>query len=393
MNRVRVKIRSVVLLLCVLSASAALSGCRGKAPAKQALLPVVTVAPPFKQPVTDYLEFTGNADASETVQLQARVSGFLTKAAFKDGDFVKQGDLLFEIEPEPYAAKVKLAQAAVAGAAAELQRATLEYNRQLDLVKKNAVAVADVEKWRAQRDNAQAALDQNQAQLDIANIDLSYTQVRAPFDGRVDRRLKDPGNLVGAGEATLLTTIYHVLPIYVYFSINEKDLVKIRQRPAASDKPVVFGAIEGDQGYPMQGYIDYAASAVDPGTGTLQLRAVFENPAMGRLPKVLPGMYVRLRLPVNQRPEALLVPDAAIGVDQAGSYVLVAGADDLVDKKPVTTGARAGELRVIESGLNGDERVVVNGFQQARPGSKVKPVPVPAQAPADQQAQQQGKQQ
>jgi RND family efflux transporter MFP subunit len=369
--------------LFLLVGAAFLSGCGDKA-STPLPIPEVTTALPVKQPVTDYLEFTGNAQGSAVVDLKARVSGFLTKVNFQDGDLVKEGDLLFEIEPEPYAAGVKLAQAQVGSAQAELQRATLEYNRQLELIKKNAVSVSEVEKWKAQRDAMQASLEKSQAQLEQAQIEYGYTQIKAPFDGRVDRRLKDTGNLVGAGEATLLTTIYRTNPIYVYFSINEKDLVKVRRPKTKNsvEKQVIYAEIEGEEGFPHKGRVDFGATAVDTSTGTLLLRAVLENPRFGMMPKILPGMFVRLRAPVAERPEAILVPDRSIGMDQSGRFVLAAGQGDVVDKKPVKTGALVGSLRVIEEGLNGDERIIVSGMQQARPGSRVKPVEQAAQGAA-----------
>lgn len=362
-----------------MAAAAALTfcaGCGGKEGPKAAPVPEVTVTQPVKQPVTDYLEFTGNAQASEMVQLEARVSGFLTKVNFKDGDWVKRGDLLFEIEPEPYAAKLTLAQAAIVAADAELLRANIEYNRQADLAKQKAVAVSEVDKWRAQRDSAQAKLDQAKSEVVLAQIELGYTQVRAPFDGRVDRRLKDPGNLVGVGGPTLLTTIYRMDPIYAYFSINEKDLVKVRKPRMQIDaeKLKVFGGIEGEEGYPHEGVLDFGSSALDPSTGTLLLRAVFDNPPFALMPKILPGMFLRLRIPVSQREQAVMVPDRSVGVDQSGRFVLVVTKEGIVDKKPVKTGVLQSGLRVIDEGLAGDEAIIVSGFQQARPGSKVKAV-------------------
>jgi RND family efflux transporter MFP subunit len=378
--------RNCVALFCFVAAAAICAiGC-GKEGPKAMPVPEVTVVQPAKQPVTDFLEFTGNAQASDTVQLQARVSGFLTKVNFKDGDWVKQGDLLFEIEPELYAARLALAEAAVVSAQAELLRATIEYNRQADLAKQKAVAVSEVDKWRAQRDSAQAKLDQAKSEVEIGRINLSYTQVRAPFDGRLDRKLKDAGNLVGAGEPTLLTTIYHMNPIYAYFSINEKDFVKVRAPRKDGDpaQAVVFAGTEGEDGYPHQGVIDFGSSSLDPNTGTLLLRGVFDNPAFAEMPKILPGMFVRLRVPVGQREQAVLVPDQALGVDQGGRYVLTVTSQEIVDKKPVKTGALVNGLRVIEQGLVGDESVIVAGLQQARPGAKVKPVQQEAQGSAPQ---------
>ena len=366
---------SCLLLIGVfICALGTLSACKDKGEAKSVVVPEVTVVKPSIKPVTDYLDFTGNAVASDTVQLQARVPGFLTKVNFKDGAWVKGGDVLFEIEPETYEAQVKLAEAALAAAQAELARANSEYNRQLDLVKQRAVAVADVEKWKAQRDAMQAAVYKAQAELDIAQIQYSYTRVKAPFDGRVDRSLKDPGNLVGASESTLLTTIYRMDPVYGYFSINEKDLVRVRTPGKADAKRPVSAAIEGESGYPHQGFIDFGSSSLDTNTGTMQLRGVFDNPHYADMPKILPGMFLRLRVPVGERAQAVWVPNRAIGIDQGGRYVLTVDAKDTVEKKAVTAGALVDGMQVIEEGLKGDESIVVNGLQQARPGTKVKAV-------------------
>ncbi|HQH27569.1 MAG TPA: efflux RND transporter periplasmic adaptor subunit [Oligoflexia bacterium] len=351
------------------------AGCGSDSAPKSLPVPEVTVEKPAQRPVTDYLEFTGNAEASDKVELRARVSGFLTKVNFRDGDLVKEGDLLFEIEPEPYAARLKLAESQIAGAQAELQRAVLEYNRQAELVKQKAVAVSEVEKWKAQRDAAQAKLNSVQAEVDLARIQFGYTEIRAPFDGRVDRSLKDPGNLVGVGEATLLSTIYRMDPIYAYFSINEKDFVKVRRPPETADTPVkVFLGGEGEEGYPHEGEIDFGSTALDESTGTMLLRGVFTNPPFGKRHKMVPGMFVRLRVPVKERSSAILVSDRAVGVDQSGRFVLTVSADGVVDKKPVKVGALSDGLRVVEEGLNGDESVIVRGIQQARPGGKVKPI-------------------
>ncbi len=354
-----------------------LPACGGKGEQKSLPVPEVSTVKPTVQTVTEYLDFTGNTQATSAVQLEARIPGFLTKVNFKDGDWVKEGDILFEIEPDSYAAKLQLAEAAVAASQAELLRASSEYNRQLDLVKQKAVAVADVEKWKAQRDGAQAAVSQAEASLALAKIQYSYTQVRAPFDGRVDRRLKDPGNLVGVSGPTLLTTIYNMEPIYAYFSINEKDLVRVRRtEQQVGEKIPVAGAIEGESGYPHQGYIDFGSTSLDAGTGTMLLRGVFENPRTALvLPKILPGMFMRLRVPVGERPQAVLVPEKAVGMDQGGRYVLVVDAQNTVNKMPVKGGTLIDGLLLIDEGLKGDEAVIVNGLQQARPGTKVKAIP------------------
>lgn len=340
----------------------------------------VTVSRPEQRPVTDYLLLTGNTQAFESVDLRARVKGFLTSINFKDGEVVKKGKVLFVIERRPYEAKLELAEANLAAARAHLARATQEYKRQLYLIKRNATAQSEVEKWRAERDAAAAEVQQGQADVELARINLSYTEVRAPFDGRIDRHLVDAGNLVGAGEATQLATITRLDPIYTYFNLNERDLIRIMARNRKEGKengegrnvPVDLG-IAGEKGYPTVGKLDFASTSVNPGTGTLLLRGIFDNPLRGDVPKLLPGMFVRIRIPYERRNKALLVPDRALGVDQGGHYVLVVNSQNVVEQRSVTIGQLIGPMRVINEGLQGNEWVVVNGLQFARPGVKVAP--------------------
>lgn len=340
--------------------------------------PEVTVAEPVRRPVTDYLEITGNTQAVESVELKARIEGFLASVNFKDGDIVRKGQLLFVIEPAPYEARLRLAEASVNEAGAELARAEEEYARQLRLIKQAATAQAEVEKWRAQRDAAKAAVDEARANAEINRINLSYTHVTAPFDGRIGRRLVDPGNLVGSGgQATKLAVIERLDPIYAYFNVNERDVLELKERQRAKGSPdyreravPIFLGLQTDQNYPLEGQIDFAAVGVDPGSGTLQVRGVFANPKN----VLLPGLFVRLRVPLEQREDALLVSERALGVDQGGPYVLVVNAGDVVEQRSVRTGALVEGLRVIEEGLKPDDRVVVNGIQRARQGAKVTPV-------------------
>ncbi len=349
--------------------------------------PEVTVSQPIKKAVTEYIELTGNTQSFEQVALMGRVEGYLTSIKFKDGDIVKKGDLLFVIEPPPYEAKVKQAEASLAMADATLVRSTLEYNRQLQLIKQNATAQSTVEQWRAQRDADEATVQQNKANLEVARINLSYTQVRAPFTGRIDRHLVDVGNLVGAGQATQLALIYRLDPIYAYFNINERDLVRLmqRERERSEGKPntqgddedvPVYLAIEKEEGFPHEGRLDFAATSLDPGTGTLLMRGIFDNPILpGGAPALLPGMFVRIRIPVHVRKHALLVSERALGVDQGGRYLLVVNNQNVVEQRTVTVGQlEDGGMRVIKHGLQGDEWVVVNGIQRTRPGATVKAI-------------------
>ncbi len=341
--------------------------------------PKVTVTHPLVQPLTEYLELTGNTQAVELVQLKARVKGFLTQIGFKDGDVVKKDATLFVIEPPPYEAKVKLAEANVASAKARLLRASQEYKRQQQLIKQSATSQSEVEKWQAAQDAAQASLDEAKANLEIAKINLGYTVIKAPFLGRVDRHLVDIGNLVGSGEATLLSTIYRLDPIYAYFNINEKDLVRAMEKDKEDGKRdlapfPVYLAIEGEQGYPHKGKLDFAATVVDSSTGTLLLRGIFDNPLEDLMPKMLPGMFVRVRIPIDTLPEALFVSERSLGVDQGGAYLLVVNDKNVVEQRSVRTGPRVKGMRAIMGGLKKEDRVVVNGIQRARPGAHVTPV-------------------
>ena len=340
--------------------------------------PSVTVGQPLKQQVTDYLELTGSTQPSLTATLNARVEGYLQSVNFKDGSFVKKGDLLFVIEPEPYEAKVKQQQANVEQQQALLENATSEYQRQQRLVKQNATSEADVEKWRANRDSYQASLDAAKANLELAQINLGYTQVKAPFDGRIGRHLVDPGNLVGAsGAPTKLATIDALDPMYAYFNVSENDVLRIRAslrerglaRPGVETTVPVEVGLQTEEGYPHKGRLDFIDTGVDPSTGTLLIRAVLPNADR----TFLPGLFVRIRVPYQRRDNALLVSDRAVGVDQSGRYVLVVNKENVVEQKPVQVGQLIDGMRVIDKGVTAQDWVVIDGLQRAIPGAKVTP--------------------
>jgi RND family efflux transporter MFP subunit len=338
--------------------------------------PQVTVSQPVLQPVTDYLEFTGNTQAINTVQLRARVQGYLEKVFFQDGDLVKKDQLLFLIQPNTYEAKLQQAEAQVLQQKASHDYAVIQVARYTKLVQQKAAAQSDLDNWRFQRDSSQAAIVAAEANRDLAKLDLSYTKVTAPFDGRIDRRLKDPGNLVGAGEFTLLAEVNQIDPIYVYFTINESDLLRVMGKTGRATvqsqriKVPLFLGLANEVGYPRQGYLDFAAISLTPTTGTLQLRGIFPNPDF----KILPGLFARVRAPiVGPEKTALLVPEAAIGYDQLGSYVLVVDDQNVVQRRSVKLGVQKEERRVIESGLQGEEWVITNGLLRAIPGRPVTP--------------------
>jgi multidrug efflux system membrane fusion protein len=354
------------------------AGCKPENVYKPPPPPIVNVGQAVRQTVTDYLYVTGNAQSVNFVNLVARVDGYLDSYNFKDGTIVKQGELLFVIEPEPYEAKLRQAQASVETERAALLQAQLEYERQLRLIKDSATSQANVEKWRAQRDSAKADVDNALANEDIARINLGYTRVLAPFDGRIGQHLVDPGNLVGNGTATKLATLEQLDPIYVYFNLNEIDVERVRESLRATGKTIaqlppipIFIGLQTEQGYPHQGTLDFVATGIDPNSGTLQARAIVPNGDLIHV--LLPGAFVRVRVPVGKKPDALLISDRAVGTDQTSRYVLVIDKDNVVQQRQVEIGTLINGMRVITKGLTTDDWVVTDGIQRAIPGSKVNP--------------------
>ncbi len=338
--------------------------------------PAVDVGLPVQRTITRYLEATGNTAPIKSVDLVARVQGVLEAISYQDGTFVKQGTSLFTIEPQTYKLKLEQAQAAEAGAQALLKQAEADYKRQADLVTRQAVSQATLDQSTANRDNAQANLLQAQVNTKIAAVNYGYTDVTAPFDGIVSAHMVSVGELVGASSPTQLATIVALDPIYVNFNVNEQDVLRVRAEArrrglTASDLkqlPVEIG-LQSETGYPHKGKLDYAAPTINQSTGTLPVRGLLPN--ADRV--LLPGYYVRVRVPFDRQQDALLVPDVALGSDQAGRYLLVVNGDNVVEQRKVQTGQLDGNLRVIESGLKAEDRVVVAGLLRAIPGQKVDP--------------------
>jgi RND family efflux transporter MFP subunit len=337
--------------------------------------PKVTVSQPLKKPVADYLDFTGNAAAFNTVQLRARVEGFLEKVLFQDGEAVKKGRPLFLIQQEQYKAQLQKAEASVLSEKAQLEHAQTEFDRYAALVKQDAAAQTDVDRWHYERDSRRAAVMAAEAQVVLAKLNLSYTRITAPFDGRMGRHLKDPGALVGAGEHTLLAEINQIDPMYVYFNINERDLLRVRgKNPKSAEesqntKQPVYIGLANETDYPHQGYLDFAGISLDPTTGTLMLRAIVPNPTT----VILPGLFARVRAPIDEKKEALLVPEVAISYDQRGSFVRLVNDKNIVERREVKLGNQVDKDRVVLEGLQGQEWVVVSGLLRAIPGRPVTP--------------------
>ena len=337
--------------------------------------PQVTVAKPVEQKITRYFEATGNTAAVNSANLVARVQGFLTEIAYQDGAGVKKGQHLFTIEPEPYQLKLQQSQASEAAAQATATQTQADFERQQELVQRQAASKAAYDTSVGNRDNAKAKVLQAQADTKQAQINLDYTKVVAPFDGVVTARQVSIGELVGSGGTQVLATIVQLDPIYVNFTASERDVLHVRdmlykrnQRAADLLGTEVDIGLQTDVGYPHKGKLDYIAPQVNQGTGTLAARAVLPN----ELRLLLPGFFVRVRVPLEETP-ALLIPTVALGADQGGRYVLTVNGENTVEQRKVEIGPVVGDMTVIETGLKPDDRVVVSGTLRAIPGQKVDP--------------------
>lgn len=366
-------------VLVAVAVTAAISGCKDAKEAATPPPPAVTVAKPVPESVANYLDFTGNTAATQAVAVVARVEGYLEKIHFTDGQQVKKGDLLFTIQQAQYKAQLKQAQAQVEVQKAALRHAETELPRYTRLVKQDAATQTQVDHWQTEKDQAAARLLAAQAQVELAQLNLSYTLVRAPIDGRIGRHLVDMGSLVGGvGQQTSLAEIDQIDPIYVYFTIDQRDLLRVMERQKALPRgtitqgavPATFGLLTED-GYPHKGHLDFASISVAPTTGTLQVRGVFPNHDF----TVLPGLFARVRISALEKTNALLVPGDAVRFDQQGEYVLVVNAKNVVERRGVKVGLQVGDRLVVSEGLNADDAVVVEGLLQAVPGREVSPQP------------------
>lgn len=369
------RLNRAAFLAAPLLVAAWLAGCKDENKFAAPPPPQVGVAHPAQQPVLNYLEGTGNTVAVNQIDLVARVKGFLSAINYQDGAAAKVGETLFVIEQAPYQAQLQQAQAALTIAQAKLVQSQAEFERQQTLLRQNVTAQSTLDQARAKRDSDQGDVTNAQAGVTIAAINLGYTHVSAPFDGVVTQHLQSVGALVGASGDTKLATLVQLNPIYATFNVSEQDVLRIRASRAGAkitqatfDKiPIEIGLMD-EQGYPHKGVIQYIAPELDPATGTILVRGVFENADRA----LLPGFFVRIRVPTSDKAVAsLLVPNRAIGSSQQGKYLLVVNGQDEVEQRFVQTGAAVGELRVIESGLKPDDRVIVSGAGRAVPGRKV----------------------
>jgi RND family efflux transporter MFP subunit len=379
--------------LAVLAAIAALAlaGCGSRNQFVAPPPPKVMVAQPIQKPVTLYVYLTGNTAAYRTANLVARVQGYLETIDYKDGAAVTKGTQVFGIERDTFQAQVDQVKAQLAHDQAVLGETQVDLTRYQTLQKENSIASQQAEDQAFVVEQNKATVGIDQANLETANINLGFTRVLAPFDGIVTNHQVDIGNLVGASGPTTLATIVQTDPVYVYFTLSEPQFLSIRRsnvRPGVpgssadltylSSIPVDIG-LQDEEGYPHKGHLDYVSPQVDPATGTITVRAIFDNKDNA----LLPGLFVRVKGPIGHLHKALLTRNDAIGTSQEGSYVLVVGADNVVQRKIVKTGQRQGQLVIIDSGLNPDDWVVTEGVQQAFPGAKVEPQRIQLAVPAD----------
>lgn len=374
-----------LFLFALAATSSLLLGCGGdEGPVRQA--PEVTVAQPVVRPVQPFVDFTGTTRAVESIEIRARVGGVLEQQSFRPSDIVEQGQVLFVIEPEQYRAARDEAQAMLRSAIADSALKESNLDRIRIAIETDAVSKQDLDRAQAERDAAVAAVLGARARLSRAQLDYEYTRVRSPITGQVGRRLVDPGNLVGFGEQTLLTTVNQVQPIHVFFNAPEwVVLAMLRQMEEARDSEgaadaadsrrestvkVLVGTSADEDRFPFEGEIDFIGNTVDPSTGTIELRAEFPNEEQ----QLFPGLFVRVRLLAVAAADALLIDERGIGTDLGGKYVYVVGEDGIVERRYVKLGQPQPDgTIVVEEGLETDERYISNGLLRARPGLPVTP--------------------
>jgi multidrug efflux system membrane fusion protein len=361
-----------------------LAGCNRPPAPPPPQPPTVSVAQPLTQEVVEWDEFIGRLEAVESVEVRARVSGLLESVHFTDGQLIKQGDVLFVIDPRPFQAELDRAAADVTRAQADLQRAAEEAQRAEQAG--GALPQEEVVRRQIAVQQATASLAAAQAQRAAAQLNVEFATVRAPISGRISRRLITPGNLItgGTAQGTLLTTIASQNPIYCYVDTDERTVQKYvrmaqegRRQTARQARIPAYAALASEDSFHHEGYIDFVDNRLNPETGTLQARAVFQNTDE----TLIPGYFARLRVPGSSRYQATLLPETAIGTDQDRRFVMVVGDDGKAAYRPVTLGASFGGMRAIISGVLPTDKVIVNGLQRVRPGVPVTATTVTLQPP------------
>ena len=383
-NRLKRARPAIVALIALAALPFAPEGAllRGSALAQSASAPpMVTVSAPLRKEITEWQEFTGQFEAVDYVEIRARVSGYLTEIHFQDGQIVKQGDLLFVIDPRPYQATLASAKAQLAQASAQVDLATRQLDRSADLRKKDFEPAANYDQRVAELKVAAASAEAAKAAIQSAELNVEFTRIMAPVTGRISNHLVSIGNLVSGGEGsatTLLTTIVSLDPIRFDFDMSEADYLAYQRATAKGlmkstrDNSVSAALrLTDEKGWPHEGHIDFVDNQVDRRSGTIRVRAEFANKDFF----LTPGQFGRIRIPGSEPYEALLVPDAAVVTDQSRKIVMTVKEDGTVEPKIVRPGPSYENLRIIRSGLQPSDRVIIDGLLRARAGAKVTPQP------------------
>lgn len=386
-------------LLVVPCLAAMAAGCQQAQPATARPTPIAVYEPPITRNVLDFEEFPGETDSPYSVQVRARVSGYMTQVYFRDGIEVRKGDKLFEIDPRMYKADLDRAEGTVAQYKAHVERLQKEYNRAKNLLGRGSISQEEHDRYKADYEEAEANLKVAVANRDLAQLNLEWTEVTSPIDGLLSRRMVDPGNLIKADD-TVLTSVVSLDPLYVYFDVHEQAMLRIKRlilegkfrvkAQGIKAVPVQIG-LSDETGFPHQGIVDFTDNRVDLNTGTLRFRARIDNPADSNGNRfIVPGLFVKVRLPIGEEHPALMVREQALVTDQGRKtvYVIVDGKDKdgkpLTDKdgKPVkvaevrdvgAVGVLRDGFREVEKGVNPGDWVVVAGMQRLRPGAVVMP--------------------
>jgi membrane fusion protein, multidrug efflux system len=340
--------------------------------------PQVTVSKPIVKEIVEWDEYTGRLEAVDTVDVRARVSGYLESIHFKDGQTVKEGDLLFVIDPRPYQAELDRAEAELRLAQARLSLAENDLKRAQHLVSARAISEEEADTKASDEQVARATVEQARAVVNAAKLNVEFTQVRAPISGLISRKNVTVGNLINGGTGgTLLTTIVSLDPIYCYFEADEQSYLRYTSLEQEGKLPdqrhaqnPAYMELSNETGYPHKGYVDFIDNRLDPNTGTIRGRGVFPNPGN----TLTPGLFARMKITGSAEYKAVLVPDEAVGSDQSQKYVMVVNPENTVEYRQVTLGPRVNGLRVVREGLGPEDRIIVNGLQRAMPGMKVSPV-------------------
>jgi RND family efflux transporter MFP subunit len=384
LRRSRISLAAVIALLAAGGAAAWYFAARDKAVATAQAgpppAPPVTVSTPLERSITEWTEYTGQFAAPESVELRARVSGYLTEIHFADGALVHKGDLLFVIDPRPFQIALQQAHAQLETAQAQLDLANREVARGTQLRRSDTIAQSTQDERVQNARVAAAAVETAQAAIRAAELNLEYSRVTAPISGRISQRMVSVGNLVSGGDngqSTLLTTIVSLDPLWLDFDMSESEYLSYRRAAASGQLPLDHDRVPvqlhlpDEKDWTRKGWLDFVDNQMDRRSGTIRARAVVPNPGMF----LTPGQFARLRLPARKVPDALMIPEAAVATDQSRKVVMVVAQDGSVTPKPVQLGPVIDGLQVVRSGLAANDRLVIDGLMRIRPGVKVTPQP------------------